>query len=160
MMYLQDYDENVVLCAVCSANSNGSDVFVWQDLIQPYTKNQRVLFCLDNPYQGSSFAWGGASGRATYDYATSYGMTPVIGSLNGQLGTNYPSWITRDNAWINRYVKPGTQYEGVAGWADMAGITLWYPSAYASPSATLAQIARPNEYAFIYDSEYFDGLFA
>ena len=160
LMYLQDYDESVVLCAVSSANSNGSDAFTWQDLIQPYTKNQRVLFCPDNLYQGSSYAWGGASGRATYDYMTSYGMTPVIGSLNGQLGTNYPSWITRDKAWIDQYVKPGTQYEGVAGWADMAGITVSFPSAYASPSATLAEIARPTEYAFIYDSEYFDGLFA
>jgi prepilin-type N-terminal cleavage/methylation domain-containing protein len=160
LMYIQDYDEQVILCVVGSPHSNGSDSFVWQDLIQPYTKNQGVLFCPLNTYQGQSWPWGGASGRATWDYSTSYGMTPVIGALNAETGQNLTSWITRDKAWINQYVKPGTQYDGVAGWADMPGFWGFAPISQAAPSVSLAGVARPAEYVFIYDAGFFDGLHA
>jgi prepilin-type N-terminal cleavage/methylation domain-containing protein len=158
-MYIQDYDEQVILAAVSSPHSNGSDAYAWQDLIHPYTKNQGVLFCPINTYQGQTLPLGGASGRPTLDYATSYGMTPVIGAKNAETGQNYTSWITRDKAWINRFVKPGTQYDGVAGWADMAGIAA-PPIQQAAPSASLAAVARPAEYVFIYDAAYFDGFHA
>jgi prepilin-type N-terminal cleavage/methylation domain-containing protein/prepilin-type processing-associated H-X9-DG protein len=156
-MYIQDYDETVVLSCGSNPNDNGNTAVTWQDLVQPYVKNYQMAYCPDNVYKGTTLPFGSPT-HVSYDYAFNYGMADVIGVLNAISSTNFSSWQTRNKNWINNIVPAGTQYDGIAGAADYGG--WWYGAMKPVPSASLASAARPAEYAFIYDAGSFDAFIA
>ena len=53
-MYCQDYDELLPIWGYgdTSQPDNGPDegFYAWDTVIDPYTKNQQILLCPDNPY--------------------------------------------------------------------------------------------------------------
>jgi prepilin-type N-terminal cleavage/methylation domain-containing protein/prepilin-type processing-associated H-X9-DG protein len=63
-MYAQDYDEITVPVRVGGA---GSLAFRWNEIIQPYVKNQGILACPSNTRKGISYTYnfsaGGPNGR-------------------------------------------------------------------------------------------------
>ncbi len=138
-MYMEDYDETVSL--VCGSNGDGTGFVTWQDLVQPYAKNYAITICPDSPFHDTD-------AKNDYEYWLSYGIMGRAG-ING-----FPSWITRSDPWIQNYVPAGQRYDGLAGSADFGGVV--YATNIAIPSATLASIARPSDYAFIYDAGNFD----
>ncbi len=154
-MYVQDYDETIPLLCGSDKSNAGLTFHTWQDDIQPYVKNYQLFFDPDGFYQGKTLPWGAPPPHQYYDYMLSYGMMGVVGIHNALDGTNDPAWTVRTSAWFQHYVPAGTQYDGVAGAADYGG---WWnnPMTAAVPSVTLAAVARPAGYAFIYDAGNFD----
>ncbi|HLH81557.1 MAG TPA: prepilin-type N-terminal cleavage/methylation domain-containing protein [Chthonomonas sp.] len=157
-MYMQDYDETIPL--LCGSNpgdnSTGYSFVTWQDTTQPYIKNYQLLFDPDGFYHGTTIYWGQPGPHQYFDYITSYGIMGNIATMNMLTGGNFSSWITRNKQWINSFVPPGTQYDGVAGAADLGGFWTGTAMARPVPSVTLAGVARPAEYAFLYDAGNFD----
>lgn len=154
-MYVQDYDETIPLLCGSNTTNPGTTFYTWQDAVQPYMKSYQVLFDPDAFYSGSTLAWGAPPPHQYYDYMFSYGMFGVVGIVNEFNGTNYSSWVTRSTSWLQHYVPANIQYDGVAGAADYGG---WWtaPMKTAVPSVTMAAVARPADYAFIYDAGNFD----
>ncbi|CEK19633.1 prepilin-type N-terminal cleavage/methylation domain-containing protein [Chthonomonas calidirosea] len=157
-MYIQDYDETIPL--LCGSNpgdnSTGYSFVTWQDTTQPYIKNYQLMFDPDGFYQGHTIYWGQPGPHQYFDYMTSYGIMGNIATMNMLTGGNFSSWITRNKQWINNFVPPGTQYDGVAGAADLGGFWTGIAMARPVPSVTIAAVARPAEYAFLYDAGNFD----
>jgi prepilin-type N-terminal cleavage/methylation domain-containing protein/prepilin-type processing-associated H-X9-DG protein len=151
-MYMQDYDEAVPLIYTSAAGSNpatdlpGTTHGAWLDWMQPYIKNYNIVLCPDAP-------WQSLDRIHTLDYLLSYGMIPQVAVAQG----GWSSWVTRDAPWIDVYVPPGTRYDGLAGAANYAdpGKYPYYPVG-ATPSKTIAAVARPSEYAFIFDAGNYD----
>ncbi len=138
-MYIQDYDEKVVLNVT---TDTATFFFTWQDLIQPYTKNYQMLICPDSPYHNPD--------PNNFEYWMSYGSLPTATSFG------WDAWHTRTSAWIQNYVPANVRYDGVEGYGWTG--TQWYGwPVGSSPSKSLAGIARSSEYAFIFDSDNFDG---
>lgn len=137
-MYTQDYDESVCL-DVSTDNKTFFDT--WQDLLQPYVKSYAVVICPDSPYNNPS--------PNNFQYWMSYGMLPTSQSLG------FPYFLTRQSSWIQNYVPANVQYNGLAG----AGITNggaygWKQGSF--PSASLASVNAPAQFALIFDSNNFD----
>ncbi|MDE3077681.1 MAG: hypothetical protein KGJ86_19860, partial [Chloroflexota bacterium] len=144
-MYIQDYDEQVVLDL--ASDPAGTVLYTWQDLVQPYTKSYPILNCPDAPS-----GWDG--GPPDYGYWLSYG-------INGRAAIQgFPYWTTRGpGSWFQQYIAAGVEYDGIAGDADLHHF--YYPNAV--NSLALANVARPSEYVFIQDAGNFDawhGIFA
>ena len=143
-MYTQDYDESVVLNY---ATDERTFLYSWQDLIQPYTKSYQILICPDSPYHNPD-----PNGS---EYWFSYGMLPRISATNA--GASASNYTTRAAAWFQNYTKAGLTYDGLSG-ANMQGGAYDYGYAKGNhPSYSLAGVVRPAEYAFIFDSDNFDG---
>lgn len=140
-MYTQDYDENIVLD--CTTD-NQTFFDTWQDLVQPYAKNYAIVICPDSPYQDS------ANVQTDFQYWMSYGIFPTAASLG------YPYFLTRQAAWFQNYALPNEKYDGLAGAGISNGSAYGWPQG-SFPSATLARVARPAEYALLFDSNNFDG---
>ncbi|HZT43790.1 MAG TPA: prepilin-type N-terminal cleavage/methylation domain-containing protein [Chthonomonadaceae bacterium] len=161
-MYIQDYDEAVPLTIGTNPSTPGNDftadlgtsVVTWQDTVQPYIKSYNVLICPDAPYQSSDH-------KTHFDYWLSYGMGARAAATDNTLGY----YITRGpGVWINKIVPAGMQYDmicGAAYYTDVLGNSgegaVDYLKGVATSSRTLAGVARPAEYAFIYDANNFDG---
>ena len=154
-MYIQDYDETIPLTVGSNPGENGLTVMTWQDMVQPYVKSYQILFCPDGFYNGSVYPFGAPPPHQFYDYAFNYGIMGDIDIINSE-GGNYTSWVTRNSPWINSIVPPGTQYDGVAGAADY-GSWFYGGQKRAASSVTLAAVARPADYMFLYDAGNFDG---
>ena len=65
-MYAQDYDETTIPIRIGGA---GTLAFRWNEIIQPYVKNQGILVCPSSPTRGGltysyNFSAGGPNGRA------------------------------------------------------------------------------------------------
>ena len=139
LMYTEDYDENLPL----DLTVNSQNFFTWQDLIQPYAKNYGIVICPDSPYHDTNAV-------TDFQYWLSYGMLPTARSIG------FPNWLTRTgNPWLLNYCPYGVQYDGVGGSATTGQVYGW--PAGTSASDTLAAVARPAEYALIFDSNNFDG---
>ncbi|HZO91114.1 MAG TPA: type II secretion system protein [Chthonomonadaceae bacterium] len=138
-LYVQDNDDTVPL--TCGSNPDGTGFATWQDTVQPYAKNYAVVIDQDSPFHNTD-------ARNDYEYWLSYGMmgrAAIVG---------FPWWITRQSPWLQNYVAAGLRYDGLAGSADLGGVI--YANNTPVPSAALAGVARPAEYAFIFDAGNFD----
>ncbi|HZT44449.1 MAG TPA: prepilin-type N-terminal cleavage/methylation domain-containing protein [Chthonomonadaceae bacterium] len=146
-MYIQDYDETIPLVGGSPAPGQGFGglgFVTWLDTIQPYVKSIPLLICPDSPFKNSDTF-------SHYDYWMSYG---IMGRAAIQ---NFPNWVTRPNSWVNKIVPGNIAYDGLAGEADPATSPVcYYCTNYVVPSSTLASVARPSEYAFVFDSASFD----
>jgi prepilin-type N-terminal cleavage/methylation domain-containing protein/prepilin-type processing-associated H-X9-DG protein len=138
-MYMQDYDETVPL--TCGSNADGSGFVTWQDTVQPYAKNYNIVICPDSPFHDTD-------AKNDYEYWLSYGIMGRAG-ING-----FPYWLVRNDPWIQNYAQIGAHYDGLAGSADYGAVV--YATNVAIPSVTLAAVARPSDYAFIFDAGNFD----
>ncbi|HLV79910.1 MAG TPA: prepilin-type N-terminal cleavage/methylation domain-containing protein [Chthonomonadaceae bacterium] len=149
-MYMQDYDENVPIEYGCQPGANtdsdlpGTTHGSWLDWMQPYIKNYNIVICSDAP-------WQSLDRIHTIDYLLSYGM---IGDSNV---SGWPTWITRQKAWFQLYCPANIRYQGLAGSACYTNPAVYpYYPVGAYPSHTLAAVARPAEYAFIFDAGNYD----
>jgi prepilin-type N-terminal cleavage/methylation domain-containing protein/prepilin-type processing-associated H-X9-DG protein len=138
-MYMEDYDETVPI--TCGSNSDGSGFVTWQDLVQPYAKSYAIVICPDSPFHNTD-------AQRDYEYWLSYGM------MGRAWIDGFSWWITRADPWIQTYVPAAIRYDGLAGSADFGGDA--YATNIAIPSAMLASVARPSEYAFIFYAGNFD----
>lgn len=138
-MYIQDYDET---CALNVTTDTATFFYTWQDLVQPYVKSYQLLICPDSPYHDTN--------PNGFEYWMSYGTLPTAASFGAD------TFRTRTAAWFQNYVPGAIRYDGVEGYGWSG--TQWYgwPVGHAS-SKTLAGVARSAEYAFIFDSDNFDG---
>lgn len=139
-MYTQDYDEQVCLNVT---TDTATFFFTWQDLVQPYMKSYQMLICPNSPYKSAD--------PNGFEYWMSYGSLPTAVSTGG------PFWLTRTSAWLNNnYTPANLRYDGImgSGWSGSQWYG-WLVGNFASKS--LAAVARPSEYAFVFDSGNFDG---
>jgi len=144
-MYMQDYDETVVPNISTDVTNY---LFIWQDLIQPYTKSYQMVICPDSPYHDSN--------PNGFEYWLSYGMLPQASAFG------YDAWRTRNKPWFQNYTPANMRYDGAAGhgWegsGSFCGAGCGWPPNSRSTSKKLAGIARPGEYTAIFDSNNFDG---
>ncbi len=139
-MYTQDYDESVILNY---ATDEATYIYTWQDLAQPYIKNYQLLLCPDSPYHNPD--------PNNFEYWMSYGILPRASAAG------YSNFLTRSSAWFQNYTKANLRYDGLSG-ANISpgGLNYGYKVGN-NPSASLASVARPSEYALIFDSDNFDG---
>ncbi len=137
LMYVQDYDESPVLDM---ATDGITYLYTWQDLIQPYTKSYSVLICPNSPYKSTD--------PNGIEYWMSEGMIPA--SLD--MAPGYSNYVTRNKAWIQNYVPADIKYNGIAGSAG----SFYQFNGGLNPSTPLAGVARPAEFAYIFDSGDFD----
>ena len=146
-MYIQDYDETIPLVGGSPAPGQGFanlGFVTWQDTLQPYIKNIAILICPDSSFKSTDI-------YNHYDYWMSYG---IMGRAAIQ---NYPNWVTRSNSWVNKIVPGGIAYDGLAAQADISSAgSCYYCTGTITPSSTLAAVARPAEYAFVFDAGSFD----
>ncbi len=141
-MYEQDYDETAPLIL----GYDGANFNIWQKLVQPYAKNYQIVICPDSPYKKSD-------PTAAFDYWLSYGMIPTASSFG------FPTWLTRSSAWFQNYSKANLMYDGIAGHVNTTGGAAYgWPANSVHSSTSLAGIARPAEFALVFDSNNFDGF--
>ena len=142
-MYTQDYDESLPLNFKQDVNT-AQYWFTWHDFVQPYIKSYQVLICPDSEYTKID--------PVKYlDPYFNYGMLPTAASTSA--GTSY--YTTRTAAWYQNYGKGNLQYDGISGYGGYSSVVLGY-AAPASGSKSLAAVARPAEYALIWDSGNWD----
>lgn len=140
-MYVQDYDETVAL----SMDTDNATYFnTWQDLVQPYVKGYALVICPDSPYKDTDAI-------NDFQYWLSYGSLPTAGSV----GAGFPYFLTRTAPWFQLYTGGNLKYDGLMGHGGGEPAYGW--NANNVPSKTLATVARPSEYAFVFDSNNFDG---
>lgn len=159
LMYIQDYDENPPLISGSNPGDGiGASAVIWMDTVQPYVKNFQIAYCPDDYYQGNSIPTNISNNHATLDYSMNYGMLPNINVINAMTGGNYASYIVRTKPWIQKFVPAGVMYDGILGTGDMNPIWMGFGSVPLQPvpSTPISAVARPSEYAFIYDAGEFD----
>ncbi len=145
-MYVQDYDETVAL-NFKQDKTTFQYWFTWQDFVQPYVKSYALSLCSDAPNNRTDAV-------KYLDYALSYGMLPTAAASGG-----WPYFLTRSHPWFQNYTKANLQYDGLSGFGydpNNADHGLGY-STFTAPSKTLAAVARPAEYALVFDSNNWDG---
>ena len=149
-MYAQDYDEAMPLNFAQDVNT-AEYWFTWHDFVQPYLKNWGILICPDSEYTKTDPV-------KAFDPYFNYAMLPTADSMNFAGGTTGNYFLTRSAAWFQRYAKSGLQYDGLSGCGTSCGEASlgWAPGDHSSKS--LAAVARPAEYAFIWDSGNWDSL--
>jgi len=146
LMYVQDYDENPPLTM---ATDGLTFFYTWQDLIQPYAKNYGLLICPNSPYKSTD--------PNGIEYWMSYGMIPAASAD----GTGYSNYLTRTAPWFQNYVPGGIKYDGISGVSadDKGGAGYNYkfnPGDH--PSTPIAGVARPSEFAYIFDSGSYEAF--
>src|SRR5579871_6424892 len=141
-MYTQDYDESLPLNFLQDLNT--TEVwFSWHDFVQPYMKSWNILICPDSEYQKTDPIH-------FLDPYFNYGMLPTADSVN------WPFFLTRSAAWYQNYGKANLQYDGLSGCGHgCTNAGLGYADG-SHPSKSLAAVARPGEYALIWDSGNWD----
>ncbi|MES2464176.1 MAG: prepilin-type N-terminal cleavage/methylation domain-containing protein [Armatimonadota bacterium] len=101
-MYTQDYDEMVVPWSTTGAS--GGSAFIWDRILQPYTKSEGVLLCPSAGDSFTSYTYSASVGGATAAEpirtlaAIAYpAQTPIIGECVGGAAfadptNNIPGW--------------------------------------------------------------------
>jgi prepilin-type N-terminal cleavage/methylation domain-containing protein/prepilin-type processing-associated H-X9-DG protein len=152
LMYMQDYDEMVPIQFGSAPGANTDEApngtfGSWIDIVQPYIKNLPIVICPDAPFRSLDTAH-------TLDYELSYG---IMGRASANGFPPYDNWITRTSPWFQIYCPANIRYDGLAGVATYSDPSKYpYSAVGAVPSRTLAGIARPAEYIFVFDAGNYD----
>jgi prepilin-type N-terminal cleavage/methylation domain-containing protein/prepilin-type processing-associated H-X9-DG protein len=140
-MYVQDYDETVPLNFFQDLTT-AQGWFTWHDFIQPYMKSWQVIICPDSEYKQTN--------PVVYlDPYFNYALLPTASSVG------FSNFLTRSTPWFQNYSPANLQYDGLSGYSGTGALGYL---AGTNASKTLALVARPSEYALIWDSGNWDSL--
>jgi prepilin-type N-terminal cleavage/methylation domain-containing protein/prepilin-type processing-associated H-X9-DG protein len=140
LQYAQDYDERLVLVGV-----NGSPINYWFQRLQPYIKNNQILFCPSDTITNS----GNNPGANNISYCSNFyfitdpnnasgvGPTVSLAAINNVAETVYYAETTNDRAvgsakWQCRAAAgsstpPAAPHLEGGNFAFFDGHTKWYP---------------------------------
>src|ERR1051325_1998442 len=144
LMYAQDYDEIIIPWVIINRNAYPVDQQIpacWVSLVQPYIKNQQILFC-------PSFS--AANTAKAMDQADCDG--------DGTLGSASPTWIPPTPTNTYGYLRNGyLAHYGIAFHLEGYGCTqsapaVYYPGTDNTFQESLAAVVAPARTANIGDS--------
>jgi len=175
MAYSQDYDEMLPLgTQELPGTSSASQIYpnTWVANIQPYVKNLGIFTCPSAPYDnldGTPSADASRGGTFSNVFSpntrrnlggplVSYGMSPRLEVINGGSVSSYA--IPCNNAAYGTPPCPPAaqaKFQGAGGFAAPANGNGCQIPGVVIPSLSSAQVARPAEYALVYETMLWDG---
>jgi prepilin-type N-terminal cleavage/methylation domain-containing protein len=145
LMYVQDYDEQYPLVTDDMDSIDPNHFFTWEDLVQPYVKNYSLMLCPDSTFHDPN-------PNDFTVYCLNYGAIPRASAWNCN-GNPCPYFT--DNYYLN-----GTEanFDGLFGIVStLSGADFAASNVRNVGGASDAAVARPAQYAMVWDSGNWDG---